>query len=35
MECNVDTEIQFSGLKSGIYHYDYTLDDSFFFRVQK
>ena len=30
MECNVDTEIKFSGLKSGIYHYDYTLDDSFF-----
>ena len=30
MECNVDTEIQFSGLKSGIYHYEYTLDDSFF-----
>lgn len=30
MECNVNTEIQFSGLKSGIYHYDYTLDDSFF-----
>ena len=30
MECNVDTEIQFSGLKSGIYQFDYTLDDSFF-----
>lgn len=30
MERNVDTEIQFSGLKSGIYNYDYTLDDSFF-----
>ncbi len=27
---DADTEIQFSGLKSGIYHYDYTLNDSFF-----
>lgn len=30
MESNVDTVIQFSGLKSGIYHYDFTLNDSFF-----
>ena len=30
MEHKVDTTIQFSGLKSGVYHYDYTLDDSFF-----
>lgn len=30
MECNIDTEIQFSGLKSGIYNYHYTLEDSFF-----
>ena len=30
MERKVDTTIQFSGLKSGIYHYDYTLDDRFF-----
>ena len=29
-DCDIDTEIQFSGLKSGIYHYDYTLNDSFF-----
>lgn len=30
MEKNVDTTIQFSGLKSGIYNYDFTLNDSFF-----
>lgn len=30
MEQSVDTTIQFSGLKSGVYHYDYTLDNSFF-----
>ena len=30
MEHNVDTEIQFSGLKSGTYSYDFTLDNSFF-----
>lgn len=30
MEHSVDTTIQFSGLKSGVYTYDYTLDDSFF-----
>ena len=30
MDCKIDTTIQFSGLKSGIYTYDYTLDDSFF-----
>lgn len=30
MERNIDTTVQFSGLKSGVYHYDYTLDDSFF-----
>ena len=30
MERSVDTEIQFSGLKSGVYDYDFTLDDRFF-----
>ena len=30
MEHYADTEIQFSGLKSGVYNYDYTLGDSFF-----
>lgn len=30
MTHNVDTEIQFSGLKSGIYSYDFMLDNSFF-----
>lgn len=30
MEDRIDTTIQFSGLKSGVYNYDYTLDDSFF-----
>lgn len=30
MNQNVDTIIQFSGLKSGVYHYDFTLDNSFF-----
>jgi len=30
MERSVDTEIQFSGLKSGVYHYDFTLSDGFF-----
>lgn len=30
MKQNVDTVIQFSGLKSGVYHYDFTLDNSFF-----
>ena len=30
MERNIDTVIQFSGLKLGNYTYDYTLDDSFF-----
>ena len=30
MEHNVDTEIQFSGLKSGTYTYHFTLNDSFF-----
>ena len=30
MKHDADTEIQFSGLKSGVYHYDFTLDDSFF-----
>lgn len=26
----IDTTIQFSGLKSGVYNYDFTLDNSFF-----
>ena len=30
MEHNDDTTIQFSGLKPGVYHYDFALDDSFF-----
>ena len=30
MERNVDTIIKFSGLKSGTYQYDFTLDNSFF-----
>lgn len=30
MEHIVDTIIPFSSLKSGVYHYDFTLDDSFF-----
>ncbi len=30
MEQNVDTTIQFSGLKPGRYNYNYTLNDSFF-----
>ena len=30
MEQNVDTAIQFSGLKSGIYNYNFKLDNSFF-----
>lgn len=30
MEHNVDTIIQFSSLKPGVYHYDFTLDDAFF-----
>ncbi len=30
MKRNVDTTIQFSGLKSGTYTYDFTLDNSFF-----
>ncbi len=30
MEHKTDTTIQFSGLKSGVYDYDFTLDNSFF-----
>ncbi|MBP5548375.1 MAG: DUF177 domain-containing protein [Bacteroidales bacterium] len=30
MKHDVDTEIHFSGLKSGVYDYDYVLDDNFF-----
>ena len=30
MEQNVETVIQFSGLKSGVYHYDFKLGNSFF-----
>ena len=30
MEQTVDTTIQFSGLKSGVYHYDFTLNNRFF-----
>lgn len=35
MERSVDTEIQFSGLKTGVYHYDYTLNNSFFSDYKK
>jgi len=30
MKPKIDTVVQFSGLKSGKYEYDYTLDDTFF-----
>lgn len=34
MNANIDTTIQFSGLKSGKYEYNYALDSSFFLQFE-